>query len=117
MEIPWIAEIMSWAVNYKYIAWPFFWYITNFLNLMRAVFIFIMVCCNKMAWSKINGKAPWIGRCKEHIKSLFWKKESIENKADKPVTITWPERYTSETNGINLEQISQNQHNLHPAIN
>jgi len=43
MGLTWITEIISWAVGGA----DYYWYIPDFANMFRAVFIFVIVCCKR----------------------------------------------------------------------
>jgi len=43
MGLTWITEIISWAVGGA----DYYWYIPDFANMLRAVFIFVIFCCKK----------------------------------------------------------------------
>ncbi|KAF4522174.1 hypothetical protein B566_EDAN007320 [Ephemera danica] len=54
MGIPWIMEIISWAVGGK----DYYWYLTDAINLLRSVFIFIMFCCKRKVWLMLTKRHP-----------------------------------------------------------
>ncbi|KAJ9586780.1 hypothetical protein L9F63_019626 [Diploptera punctata] len=43
MGLTWVTEIISWAVGGA----DYYWYITDVVNMLRAVFIFAIFCCKK----------------------------------------------------------------------
>jgi hypothetical protein len=43
MGLTWITEIISWAVGGA----DYYWYITDIVNMLRAVFIFVIFCCKR----------------------------------------------------------------------
>jgi hypothetical protein len=43
MGLTWITEIISWAVGGAY----YYWYITDIVNMLRAVLIFVIFCCKR----------------------------------------------------------------------
>ena len=51
MGIPWVMELISWAVGGA----DYYWYLPDAINLLRSVFIFIMFCCKKRV-STTRGK-------------------------------------------------------------
>lgn len=103
MGIPWITEIVSWTIDTEYSVWHYFWYLTDFMNLLRAVIVFNMICCNKRTCKMINKKAPWIGRYNEFLKSLFCKNTTAAENANKIDSITSSGLYASEIHGISLK--------------
>lgn len=78
MGIPWLTEIISWAHNDDESLWQYVWYITDFINIARAVFIFVMFCCKRKVWIKATKVAPWLHRCDKFILRVFSKKESVD---------------------------------------
>ncbi|XP_065201057.1 G-protein coupled receptor Mth2-like [Planococcus citri] len=43
MGVTWIFEILSWAIGGP----PYFWYVTDAINSLRGLFIFLIFCCKK----------------------------------------------------------------------
>ncbi|XP_052127850.1 uncharacterized protein LOC113213844 isoform X2 [Frankliniella occidentalis] len=43
MGLTWVTEIISWAAGGR----DYYWYATDVINLLRAVFIFIIFCCKR----------------------------------------------------------------------
>lgn len=43
MGLTWITEIISWAVGGA----DYYWYVPDFVNMLRAVFIFVIFCCKR----------------------------------------------------------------------
>ncbi|PSN52656.1 hypothetical protein C0J52_08807 [Blattella germanica] len=43
MGLTWVTEIISWAVGGA----EYYWYITDAVNMLRAVFIFVIFCCKR----------------------------------------------------------------------
>lgn len=43
MGLTWVTEIISWASGGR----EYYWYATDVINLLRAVFIFIIFCCKR----------------------------------------------------------------------
>nr|CAD7602095.1 unnamed protein product [Timema genevievae] len=43
MGITWLTEIISWAVGGP----SYYWYVTDIVNILRAVFVFIIFCCKR----------------------------------------------------------------------
>lgn len=43
MGLTWVTEIISWASGGR----EYYWYATDAINLLRAVFIFIIFCCKR----------------------------------------------------------------------
>ncbi|KAK6640696.1 hypothetical protein RUM44_012393 [Polyplax serrata] len=50
MGLPWIAELISWMVGGP----SYYWYLTDIINLLRAVFIFAVFCCKKQVIIEIK---------------------------------------------------------------
>ena len=49
MGLTWVTEIISWASGGR----DYYWYATDVINLLRAVFIFIIFCCKR----KVRGSS------------------------------------------------------------
>lgn len=47
MGLTWMTEIISWASGGP----DYYWYATDAINLLRAVFIFIIFCCKRKVWN------------------------------------------------------------------
>ncbi|KAF4529144.1 hypothetical protein B566_EDAN017472 [Ephemera danica] len=64
MGLPWIMEIVSWAVGGE----DHYWYFTDAINMLRSVFIFIVFCCKPKVWemlkrhSKVSPSIRWFSR-------------------------------------------------------
>nr|CAD7393943.1 unnamed protein product [Timema cristinae] len=43
MGVTWLTEIISWAVGGP----SYYWYVTDIVNILRAVFVFIIFCCKR----------------------------------------------------------------------
>ena len=79
MGLPWLTEIISWVFDDKDSIWHYFWYITDIINVLRGIFIFIMICCKKRVWIKIVKKAPWLDQFKKHIWNSVCGNKSIDS--------------------------------------
>lgn len=62
MGITWITEIISWAVGGP----EYYWYFSDILNLLRAVFIFILFICKKSVYGSLKRKL--LGKSKSRNK-------------------------------------------------
>ncbi|KAK6630687.1 hypothetical protein RUM44_002856 [Polyplax serrata] len=52
MGLTWITEIVSWAVGGP----DYYWYFSDVLNLLRAVFIFILFICKRSVFESLRRK-------------------------------------------------------------
>lgn len=52
MGLSWVFELISWAVGGP----DYYWYGTDIVNLFRAVFIFVTLCCKKQVRFVIQSK-------------------------------------------------------------
>lgn len=50
MGITWIFEVLSWAVGGA--SW--YWYVTDAINALRGVFIFVICCCKKKIFLSLS---------------------------------------------------------------
>lgn len=56
MGVTWIADVVSWAVGGPH----YVWYVTDIINALQGVFIFIVVGCQPQVWSAL--KRFWSAR-------------------------------------------------------
>ncbi|XP_069691397.1 probable G-protein coupled receptor Mth-like 3 isoform X2 [Periplaneta americana] len=57
MGLTWITEIISWAVGGA----DYYWYITDVVNMLRAVFIFVIFCCKRSVLNLLRARLPCSG--------------------------------------------------------
>uniref|UniRef100_A0A1B0GJS1 G-protein coupled receptor Mth-like 1 n=1 Tax=Lutzomyia longipalpis TaxID=7200 RepID=A0A1B0GJS1_LUTLO len=50
MGVTWIADVISWAVGGP----NYLWYVTDFINALQGVFIFIVVGCQPQVWAAVK---------------------------------------------------------------
>lgn len=50
MGVTWVTDIISWLVGGP----RYFWYLTDFINAVQGVFIFIVVGCQPQVWSAVK---------------------------------------------------------------
>ncbi|XP_069669202.1 probable G-protein coupled receptor Mth-like 1 isoform X2 [Periplaneta americana] len=50
MGLTWMADVISWAVGGPH----YIWYVTDLINALQGVFIFIVAGCQPQVWSAIN---------------------------------------------------------------
>lgn len=68
MGLPWIAELISWVVGGP----SYYWYLTDIINLLRAVFIFAVFCCKKQVnWWKCFLVTSAIFIYKNYCREIF----------------------------------------------
>ncbi|KAF4529143.1 hypothetical protein B566_EDAN017471 [Ephemera danica] len=53
MGIPWVMEIVSWAVGGE----DHYWYFTDIINILRSVFVFFMFCCKPKVWEMLKNQS------------------------------------------------------------
>jgi hypothetical protein len=50
MGLTWVADVISWAVGGPH----YIWYVTDLINTLQGVFIFLVAGCQPQVWSSIN---------------------------------------------------------------
>lgn len=50
MGLTWVADVISWAVGGPH----YIWYVTDLINTLQGVFIFLVAGCQPQVWSAIN---------------------------------------------------------------
>ncbi|XP_049767215.1 probable G-protein coupled receptor Mth-like 1 isoform X1 [Schistocerca cancellata] len=54
MGLTWVMEIVSWAVGGP----AYYWYLTDLVNLLRAVFLFYLFCCKRSVLRLLRSRLP-----------------------------------------------------------
>lgn len=57
MGVTWLADVVSWFVGGP----KYLWYITDLINALQGVFIFIVVGCQPQVWAAVK-RMWWCGR-------------------------------------------------------
>lgn len=60
MGVTWIIDVISWAVGGQY----YIWYVTDVINALQGLFIFLVVGCQPQVWSAL--KRFWSSRSGDH---------------------------------------------------
>ncbi|XP_021933614.1 G-protein coupled receptor Mth2-like [Zootermopsis nevadensis] len=63
MGLTWITEIISWAVGGA----DYYWYITDIVNMLRAVLIFVIFCCKKSVLNLLRVRLESFLPCAKRI--------------------------------------------------
>lgn len=63
MGLTWITEIISWAVGGA----DYYWYITDIVNMLRAVFIFVIFCCKRSVLNLLRARLASFLPCAKRI--------------------------------------------------
>jgi G protein-coupled receptor Mth (Methuselah protein) len=50
MGLTWVADVVSWVVGGPH----YIWYVTDLINTLQGVFIFVVAGCQPQVWSAIN---------------------------------------------------------------
>ncbi|PNF24431.1 hypothetical protein B7P43_G09683 [Cryptotermes secundus] len=63
MGLTWITEIISWAVGGA----DYYWYITDIVNMLRAVFIFVIFCCKRSVLNLLRARLASFLPCAKRL--------------------------------------------------
>lgn len=50
MGVTWVADVLSWVVGGP----QYIWYLTDLINALQGVFIFVVVGCQPQVWSAVK---------------------------------------------------------------
>lgn len=90
MGVTWFTEIISWMVG-SGDTLNYLWYITDAINVLRAVFIFIIFCWKPRVWINVKKRFPWTKRCEDFFVRTCCRREPSPDPQD--------DQKTSSTNG------------------
>lgn len=100
MGVTWLTEIISWAVGNSTVL-NYLWYITDMINLLRAVFIFIIFCWKPRVWNNVKKKMPCLKQCEKFVKQRCCGKNSGQDVQDEQKTTSTTQK-ESETSRIDV---------------
>lgn len=109
MGIPWLTEIVSWAITNEEIEWHYYWYIIDFVNIVKAVSIFIIFCCKEKVWVEAKKVAPCLHHCEKLVFSCLCKKRAIDvdmKRHDSVFTITGLSESVTDTDTVHISATS-----------
>ncbi|XP_077286697.1 G-protein coupled receptor Mth2-like isoform X2 [Arctopsyche grandis] len=100
MGVTWLTEIISWAVGNSTVL-NYLWYITDMINLLRAVFIFIIFCWKPRVWNNVKKKMPCLKQCENFVKQRCCGTNSSQDVQDEQKTTSTTQK-ESETSRIDV---------------